>query len=185
MFPQQLGWSYTSPSYFRNRWIVSLGNVKNSFRVSLPSNIKENVWWFLLGSLARHGCCSVHAVVSAQWWKKKTGFLPVVNRNSTGLEFQPHVPHGTDLLIESPVCETQTGTASRAGEWRPCGSSGLTVLTSSISFLFGSCAGQVLCLGTRLPRLLWKQSQTRCRSKSSPSPLITHKVNPSPAQDCK
>ena len=48
--------------------------------------------------------------------KKKTGFLPVVNRNSTGLEFQPHVPRGTDLLIESPVCETQTGTASRAGE---------------------------------------------------------------------
>lgn len=63
--------------------------------------------WLLLGP-----CCGFCSVMK----KKKPGFLPVVNRNSTGLEFQPHVPRGTDLLIESPVCETQTGTASRAGE---------------------------------------------------------------------
>lgn len=116
---------------------------------------------------------------------KKTGFLPAVNNNSTALEFQHHASSGTDLLIESPICETQTGTASCAGEQQPCRSSDLTVLTSSISFLSRSCAGQVLCLGTWLPRLLWKQSQTRCRRKSSPSPLITHKVNPSPAQDSR
>ena len=135
-------------------------------------NFFQPILWFLLSD-------------EKKTKQNKTEFLPAVNRNRAGLEFQPHVPRGTDLLIESPVCETQTGIASHAGGRWPCGSSGLTVLTSSISFLSGSCAGQVLCLGTRLPRLLWKRSQTRCRSNSSPSPLITHKVNPSPAQDSK
>lgn len=123
-----LGWSYTSPSYFRRSWIVSLGNIKNSFWVSLPKQHQNNVWWFLMGSLTRHCCCSQ----SVLWFllsDEKTEFLPAVNRNSAGLESQQHVLHGTDLLIESPVCETQTGTASRAGEQRPCRSSGLTVLT--------------------------------------------------------
>ena len=67
MFPQQLGWSYTSPSYFRKSWIVSLGNVKNSFRVSLPKQRQGEYEMVLTGVLGQallllcpfSGFCSV------------------------------------------------------------------------------------------------------------------------------
>lgn len=121
-------------------WIVSLGNIKNSFWVSLPKQHQNNVWWFLMGSLTRHCCCSQ----SVLWFllSMKNRVLPAVNRNSAGLESQQHVLHGTDLLIESPVCETQTGTASRAGEQRPCRS---VVWLSSLINLLPLGAGLSRC----------------------------------------
>lgn len=73
MFPQQLGWSYTSPSHFRRSWIVSLGNVKNSFWVSLPKQRQKQCVMVLTGVLDQALLLlSVRAVVSAQWWKKSS-----------------------------------------------------------------------------------------------------------------
>lgn len=167
-----LGWSYTSPSYFRRSWIVSLGNVKNSFWVFAQATSKT-MWWFLMGSLDQALLLlSVCAVVSAQWWKNR---VPPSSEQKqlTGVPAACCTAAG-DLLIESPICETQTELP--AARWAiPVGP--VVWLSSLLINLLPSLgAGLSRCSvwGHGCPGCYGNWARLGCRSKSSPSPLITY-----------